>query len=179
MKFNLHSFHPPTLSHHNLYRIYTSTHIFLQFYLVTALIYHGRQMDDFDALLPIHVIGAQMSTFANVVRFVEQFKEGFDGWAKRAGEKGGVGSLDGVMAGIWAFPYVMLPFALFGDYRYVGVAYLIPVPMILGYTVTRFAYVRMGNACREGAYIKVHDEEAGMSEDALPPYEERDTGSRE
>jgi len=78
-------------------------------------------------------------------------------------------------AAIWFFPYVMLPFALFGDYHYFGPTYLIPLPPIFGFTAARFLRNKMLAAYYDDGYAKVASDEADDVDDVeLPLYEERE-----
>ena len=94
-------------------------------------------------------------------------------------------------------PYIMIPFAIFGDFRYIGMTWAIPIPLVyvppfsffsskkisgfvnvgiinrLGYATTRWLYRRLDATYHTGEYAKLPtDEEDVLDNDGLPAYGE-------
>ncbi|KAF3922973.1 hypothetical protein ABW20_dc0102516 [Dactylellina cionopaga] len=113
------------------YILYTLLLISLQVYLITAIIYHGRLLVDFDWLFVFHIFSTWITSIASIGRFVEHVTtESFDVYMKAVKEGKTVGRFDVVFAVIWSVSYVMVPFAIFGDFHYLPLTYLIPLPMM-------------------------------------------------
>ncbi|KAF3921310.1 hypothetical protein ABW21_db0208420 [Orbilia brochopaga] len=165
------------------YTLYTTLLIFLQLYILLALLYHLRATiasnDGLDASFIFHMFLGWLTSVMNVGRlFGHVDARGWDSYV-RTGFR--VGRFDGVVAAAWALPYLLLPFAIFGDYRYVGLAYLIPLPMIFGYALARWLHIKIDAAYRAGGgYTTLDDQDADIqaeegsirpADTELPEYE--------
>ncbi|EPS41673.1 hypothetical protein H072_4447 [Dactylellina haptotyla CBS 200.50] len=177
MHFAIHKLSPsPNPRVQRYYTLYIITLILIQFHIIFSLIYHGRLLSAyFDPVFPFHMFLTWITSFGSIVRFVEHVQhKDFVGYIQAAAKGKTVGRFDVVFAVLWALSYVMLPFALFGDFKYLGVTYLIPLPVILGFSLARWLYARMLAEWENGGYIKVSADEnaAGGNDDELPLYEE-------
>ncbi|KAK6533928.1 hypothetical protein TWF281_005271 [Arthrobotrys megalospora] len=184
MHFAIHKLPPSSHPSHRLiltyYLSYISLLSFLQLYLLLAIIYHGRLLGMFfDPTFVFHIFLTWITTIGNIGRFIEHVKiKDFAEYMKYARDKKAMGRFDGVFAGVWLLPYIMLPFAIFGDFRYQGLTWGIPIPIILGYTLARWLYRRINATYHTGEYAKLAtDEEDVLDTDGLPAYEEHERAS--
>ncbi|KAJ6258497.1 hypothetical protein Dda_6539 [Drechslerella dactyloides] len=163
---------------------------------------HSSHDDDgdengLDASFFFHVFLGWATSVMNVGRLIGH--AGAESWDSYIRREFRVGRFDGVVAVAWCvpyhyhyhhyyhlpstiyyllyrtLPYVMVPFAVFGDYAYVGLTYLIPLPMILGYALARWLHYKTVEAYRAGGgYDKLDDAEADVGVDDMgeaPPPE--------
>ncbi|KAF3913446.1 hypothetical protein AA313_de0200710 [Arthrobotrys entomopaga] len=161
------------------YTSYTVLLILIQVYVFIEFVYHIRlvtRMFDFDPLFIFHFVLSWVTSVSTLMRFIEHVKaKDFEEFIKLVVEGNTVGRFDGVLAAAWAVPYVMVLFAIFGDYNYSGVTYLIPVPFILGFTLSRWLYNRMIKEYQTGEYAKISTgEDLDEYREGLPVYEERE-----
>ncbi|KAF3092482.1 hypothetical protein TWF569_011322 [Orbilia oligospora] len=181
MHFALHKLPPTSHPSHrllrNYYLSYTSLICFLQIYLIFAIVYHGRLLGmPFDPTFVFHIFLTWVTTVGSIGRFIEHVRiKDFEEYMKYMREETLVGRFDGVFSGIWLLPYTMIPFALFGDFRYTGLTWGIPIPMVLGYATSRWLYRRINDTYHTGEYAKLAtDEEDVLDNDGLPAYEEHE-----
>ncbi|KAK6531669.1 hypothetical protein TWF694_002845 [Orbilia ellipsospora] len=163
-----------------LYTCYTLLLILIQLYVLFAVVNHilllSNSQMGFDPLLVFHSFPSWVTSVAMLMRFIEHVQmKNFEDWIGAVSRGETVGRFDGVFAALWAVPYVMVPFAIFGAYTYLGAMYLVPLPLIFGFTLSRWLYRRMGKEYQNGEYAKVSTrEDIDESNDGLPLYEERD-----
>ncbi|KAK6509851.1 hypothetical protein TWF481_004580 [Arthrobotrys musiformis] len=179
MHFALHKLPPQSHPSHRLVRIYylsyASLLVSLQVYLLLAITYHGRLLGmPFDPTFVFHIFLTWVTTVGNVGRFIEHVRvKDFEEYMKFMRTGMLMGRFDGVFAGIWLLPYIMIPFAIFGDFRYIGMTWAIPIPLVLGYATTRWLYRRLDATYHTGEYAKLPtDEEDVLDNDGLPAYGE-------
>ncbi|KAK6337771.1 hypothetical protein TWF696_001251 [Orbilia brochopaga] len=162
------------------YTAYTTLLLCLQLYIFLALAYHFHAMisggphDGFDASLVFHGFLTQLTTVSNIIRLSGHAQA--ENWSGYMAGEFRVGRFDGVIAVLWMLPYVLLPFAIFGDFEYAGIAYLIPLPMIFGYALARWLHRKTEAAYRAGGgYDKLDDVDAEEGvrrpDTELPVYE--------
>ncbi|KAK6356691.1 hypothetical protein TWF718_001033 [Orbilia javanica] len=179
MHFAIHKLPPTSHPSRRLLRTYYLSYISLlcslKIYLLLAIIYHGRRLGmPFDPTFVFHIFLTWVTTVTNIGRFIEHVRvKDFEEYMKLMREGTAVGRFDGVIAGIWLLPYLMIPFALFGDFKYNGLTWGIPIPLVLGYTTSRWLYRRINATYHTGEYAKLAtDEEDVLDNDGLPAYEE-------
>ncbi|KAK6333852.1 hypothetical protein TWF730_004034 [Orbilia blumenaviensis] len=194
MHFAIHKLPPSSHPSHRRVQTYYISYTFLlctlQLYILFAIIYHGRLLDmPFDPTFVFHIFLTWITTVANIGRFVEHVRmKDFAEYMACVREGKAVGGFNGVFAGIWFLPYIMLPFAIFGDFRYQGLTWLIPLPMISGFILSRWLHRRLDATYHTGEYAKLASDEEDVlinrgvyreheEGDGLPAYEERDSSS--
>ncbi|KAF3195028.1 hypothetical protein TWF106_005898 [Orbilia oligospora] len=142
------------------------------------MVYQGRSLTEepFDPTFVFHVFLAWVTTVGAIGRFYEHVSiKDFEEYMKCMREETLVGRFDGVFSCIWLLPYTMVPFALFGDFRYKGGSWAIPIPMVVGYATSRWLYRRINATYHTGEYAKLAtDEEDVLDNDGLPAYEEHE-----